>query len=373
MELGVKGTTPVGMLWFCLLMMLCCAGCGKVGLKPLTYSEITIPVDFPYVEKYEGRGDIWERNDTFVWGVYNRFGHSIDYYDLTNGLPIRTVSLSQQGYDVLNNVRDWYVGDTLIVCRNGHTFFTLDGKGRMISEWDVDHLIDPITNKKYALDRGGVKLGNYAFSVQGKADGCIYIQTYPTSKSLDECYALAEFDVKKESVKFLPVFYPKEVDRNVLQSDYSSLYFQKEGNMVYYSFPYSFRVYSVDISCSKKDEYRPKSVLVQDDFSLETLPGSPPERMKCEMNSQRFGPVHLLDGTVPFVRIIYAKLGHGETSRERSLMLLDKKFKAIAEYALPVNFSDYYCVCGQNIFFQLSDVREGQLRLARVDVNALAK
>jgi len=340
-------------------------------VKNLSYEEINIPISSPYMEQYEGDGNIWCKNDTFFFGSYNHHTHAIDIIDLSHRKTLRSIPLEEQGPNAVNYIRNLYIQDTLIICRNAMSFLTLNKEGKIISRWDINRIQDSTTNRYYLLNRGGVILGNYKHFFYHPQNNTIFYQIYPESFPNNTCSALAEFNLQRQQYRLLPVFYPPHFDKNILYSDLSSVYIAKKGDSLIYNYPYSCRLYCCDILSKKTKEYNPQSSFTPNDFSLKKLPLSPKEKMRYELNCLRFGPIHTFDKLNIYARIHYAPLKDNETIRQKYLMLLDEQFRLIAEYPLSGHFRDKYYVSGNYIFFYLSDISEGFFKIAKIDVQKL--
>ena len=342
-------------------------------IKKLSYEEISVPVTFPYMERYESNGNIWCKNDTFFFGGYNRHIHAIDIIDLTHQKTLRSIPLEEQGPNAINHIRNLYIHDTLIICRNAMSFLSINNNGKITSKWDINQIQDTLTQKYYLLNRGGAVLGNYKHFCYHPESNTIFYQIYPKSLQDDRYFAMAEFNLQNQHYQFLPVFYPTYFDHNILYSDFSSIYLLKKGNNIIYNYPYSCQVYCYNITSKKLKEYSLESSFTSNNLSLKKLPLSPKEKMKYELNSLRFGPIYAFEELNIYARIHYAPQKDKETIRKKYLMLFDEQFHIIAEYPLSENFRDKYYMAGNYIFFYLSNISEGFFKIAKSDISKLIK
>lgn len=180
----------------------------------LTYfrDTISIGITAEQLQRYFDACSFIKNEETYLAG-YNRFYHTIDFYNLSKGKHIRTVELDAQGPDKVRRMHNFAVhNDTVIfLSKTKNCIYLVDAQsGELIS----DHMFfnDIVMSQGYYIGKKGlsyVRSNNFTYSKKRKSV-LFEIQAIDIKPSnFYENYFIGEYMIEDSSFQIIKTPYPE--------------------------------------------------------------------------------------------------------------------------------------------------------------------
>ena len=348
-------------LLFAFLMFSCSERTGNIVRSLIKYDSLSVNIDYPILSNYLKLSSYVSEGNVYSVG-YNHHTHSLDFINLSN-TGNKVVELQREGPDAVFPPVAFCLVDNYVVWEDASGIALLTMDGELVRRLPVDD--------SYLLKPKGVT--NASLINLHEADGCVFIPIAPIDSKKNVSLGKV-YDLKKQSLDFLPVEYPYEVlEVAELLGGLAFPAITGGGERMLYNFPYSSMVYCYNKRTGETEKIDMMSqTLVRKVDAEDFRTKSPREKFEAESMSARFSEVYYSPELKIFYRIHYGvKERLFDKEREAYLMLYDESTEKITEYLLPTQFSEQYIVDKDIIYFIYKDNGDFGFRYAKVKLKDL--
>ncbi|MCU0391783.1 MAG: DUF4221 domain-containing protein [Thermoflexibacter sp.] len=179
--------------------------------------SITISIDSSYRSFY-GEYSYLKLKDILQFYGYNNFNHSIDVFSLSDLTVVKKIKLNKEGPNGITGIHSFFAStpDSLFIA-NENMLYLVSGDGLILKKWNITATLP---KEFYQKNRHG---SNRLYPIiYDKYQNAIYMRIFDyeygyKSPDYGEKYKkpiLARYDLKDAKFTILPVFYPKELQKN---------------------------------------------------------------------------------------------------------------------------------------------------------------